>query len=88
MVKKKLVEQKTLNDDGEDLPKTYIFRLGSVGINGSKLIKDIRQLMSPHTAIKLKVGQNYKPFLTLYTPVYFFCNFQLLMISLFFFFLF
>lgn len=42
-------------DDGGGCPKSYVFRLRSVGMNGSRLVKDLRLMMGPHTASRLKV---------------------------------
>jgi ribosome biogenesis protein SSF1/2 len=37
------------------IPKTFIFRRGKVGLTVKELIQDMRKVMSPFTAINLKV---------------------------------
>ena len=37
------------------IPRSFVFNRGEVGVTLQKLIKDVRRLMEPYTATKLKV---------------------------------
>jgi hypothetical protein len=39
------------------VPKSFVIRHGQVGRSLSQLVRDVRQMMEPHTASRLKVQQ-------------------------------
>ena len=58
MQKKKVTQKPVAEDDGlqgKRIPKAFVIERGRVGHVLSQLVLDIRHLMEPHTASKLKV---------------------------------
>lgn len=43
----------------EKIPKSFVIRSGDVGPSVAKLVLDVRRLMEPNTAIKLKVFRSF-----------------------------
>jgi hypothetical protein len=42
-------------EEGQKIPRSFIFEKGEVGESIKTLVKDLRWVMSPHTAVNLKV---------------------------------
>jgi ribosome biogenesis protein SSF1/2 len=42
-------------EEGEKLPKSFIIRRGKADRSVAQLVQDMRRMMSPYTATKLKV---------------------------------
>lgn len=45
-------------EEGKKVPKTFVVERGKVGHVLSQLVLDLRHIMEPHTASKLKVSVN------------------------------
>lgn len=58
MQKKKRSRLAVVNEGGEKVPKTFVVERGKVGHVLSQLVLDLRQVMEPYTASKLKVGSH------------------------------
>ncbi|CAG8440391.1 7649_t:CDS:2 [Funneliformis caledonium] len=48
------VDERTDNPDGSKIPKSFVFKSGDVGKTVEALVRDMRRVMEPHTAIRLK----------------------------------
>lgn len=57
-------------EDYEELvdktPKSFVFKMGKVGVSVTHLIEDLREVMEPHTArnLKVKSSNSMKDFLS------------------------
>jgi len=56
--KKQSVTDKGIKKVNDGKPKSMVIRIGAgeVGASVSQLVKDVRQVMEPDTAVRLKVG--------------------------------
>ncbi|KAJ2516533.1 rRNA-binding ribosome biosynthesis protein, partial [Coemansia sp. RSA 1937] len=52
--KKKRTHAVPTQEEFDDIPKTLVVRSGTVGRSVSALVSDVRQVMQPHTAVKLR----------------------------------
>ena len=48
-----------VESDGQSVPKTFVMERGKVGSVLNQLVLDLRQVMEPYTASKLKVSVSY-----------------------------
>jgi ribosome biogenesis protein SSF1/2 len=48
-----MIGQKT---EQEKVPKSFVMKTSKVGSSVGQLVQDVRKVMEPHTAIKLKVN--------------------------------
>ncbi len=55
----KVDESAANNPDAPKIPKSFVFKSGDVGKTVEALVRDMRRVMEPHTAIRLKVIDDY-----------------------------
>jgi hypothetical protein len=48
---------------GDGTPKSFIIKHGQVGSSLTQLVRDVRKVMEPNTASRLRVGHTYPIFL-------------------------